>query len=180
MNLDEGIEVWEGTTTAFYNLARLKNRRKTNSQRKHMWDKDKQVQAGHWNFCWNSKKGIKTSQKQPIPCNLSWGFKTILALLLEGCLVSSLQRPDVSSSFKELEESPGWCLQFCIWNNLNLCCWQLGDCYRAVSTQLHKIITDTSRNTRQQRNTSFLKGGSTKNHVHKNKWVLNLYFSGCT
>lgn len=31
----------------FYNLARLKNRRKRNSQKKHTWDKDKKVQAGH-------------------------------------------------------------------------------------------------------------------------------------
>lgn len=168
MNLDEGIEVWEGSTTGFYNLARLKNRRKRKSQRKHMWDKDNPVQAGHWNFCWNFKKGIKTSQKQPIPCNLSWGVKTILALLLEGCLVSLWERADVSSSFKELEDSPGWCLQFCIWNNLNLWCWQLGDCYRAVSTQLRKGATDTTRNTRQQRNTSLLEGGSTKNHIRKN------------
>lgn len=25
-----------------------------------------------------------------------------------------LERADISSSFKELEDSPGWCLQFCI------------------------------------------------------------------
>lgn len=37
--LDETTEVWKGSTTVFYNVARLKHRRKISNQEAYRWDK---------------------------------------------------------------------------------------------------------------------------------------------